>query len=421
MSGERHIELVWRCSSCGHQNLGRYMQCQGCGDPKDASEEYEMPADPSAAPSVTDPELLRMAEAGANWRCKYCGSDQRDLRGDCARCGGERARAAAAAAAMPGRAPKRLRDWGFVSFVIAALVVIAPLAACGVLVARCRSPAPPVATYAPPDPAPPPRTEFSAVVSGVSWKRTIVIERRQLVAHEGFASEVPEGAVSVKANGQRVHHHEDVYDHDETERYEVEVPDGFTAESYTERVRCGEDCKTTPRTCKRVCTRSSRSCRQVCTNKNNGFASCRDVCTGGDESCHDDCTGGDRSCTTKYCDERRTKQIPRTRKETRTRLVKKYRSEPRYAPWVSYQLWEWVPARNAELAGTDLEPRWPDAGGPLPDKERAVPSETLSVSFALDDGSSRSYVPSSIEELARFAPGSTHRVRIAGSSITVLE
>lgn len=418
MSGERHIELVWRCSSCGHRNLGRHMQCQSCGNPKDASEEYEMPADPSAVVSVTDPELLRMAQAGANWRCKYCGSDQRDLRGECARCGGDRARAAAHVAAA-ARPPRKLRDWGFVGFAIAALVVLAPMAACGVLVARCRgTPPPPVATYEPP---PPPRTELTATVSGVSWTRSVVVERRQLVTHEGFAAEVPEGAVGVKPNGQRVHHHEDVYDHDETERYEVDVPDGFTTESYTERVRCGEDCKTTPRTCRRVCSRTPRSCRQVCTNKNNGFASCRDVCTGGDESCHDDCSGGDRSCTTKYCDERRTRQIPKTRKETRTRIVKKYRSEPRYAPWVTYQAWEWVPVRSAELSGADVEPRWPDAGAPSSDKERAVTKETLSVSLQLDDGSTRTYTPSSVEELARLAPGSRHRVRAGGPSVTILE
>ena len=83
----RKIEMTWRCSACGRQNLGRFKVCQGCGDPKDASERYEMPSDTTAAPTVTDPTLLRMANAGPDWRCAYCGSDQRRSDDSCARCG----------------------------------------------------------------------------------------------------------------------------------------------------------------------------------------------------------------------------------------------------------------------------------------------------------------------------------------------
>ncbi len=46
-----------------------------------------MPAFTELAPSVTDPALLQMATAEPDWRCQFCGSDQR--RGDqtCAACG----------------------------------------------------------------------------------------------------------------------------------------------------------------------------------------------------------------------------------------------------------------------------------------------------------------------------------------------
>ncbi|MCA9606483.1 MAG: hypothetical protein KC619_12845, partial [Myxococcales bacterium] len=70
----RKIEMHWVCSSCGHRNLGRHKSCQRCGDPKDASEPWLMPEDPGAAPSVTDPALLRQANAGPDWQCGYCGS-----------------------------------------------------------------------------------------------------------------------------------------------------------------------------------------------------------------------------------------------------------------------------------------------------------------------------------------------------------
>ena len=68
----------------------RYL-CQRCGNPKDASEAYEMPGDTASAASVTDPALLRMAEAGVNWQCGYCGSHQRRFDGACAQCGAEQA------------------------------------------------------------------------------------------------------------------------------------------------------------------------------------------------------------------------------------------------------------------------------------------------------------------------------------------
>jgi hypothetical protein len=79
--------MTWRCSGCKRQNLGRYKSCQTCGNPKDASEEFEMPADTTLAPTVTDPTLLRMATAGPDWRCRFCGGDQRRSDQTCVSCG----------------------------------------------------------------------------------------------------------------------------------------------------------------------------------------------------------------------------------------------------------------------------------------------------------------------------------------------
>ena len=69
MAGERQIEMTWRCTSCNWQNLGRFKLCQTCRNPKDGSEDFQMPADPSKAASVTEESLLRMASAGPDWRC----------------------------------------------------------------------------------------------------------------------------------------------------------------------------------------------------------------------------------------------------------------------------------------------------------------------------------------------------------------
>src|SRR5262245_44467042 len=86
-NSERQIEMLWRCSSCQHKNLGRFKSCKSCGNPKDGSEEYEMPEDTANAATVTEADLLRMATAGPDWRCAYCGSDQRRLDMGCGNCG----------------------------------------------------------------------------------------------------------------------------------------------------------------------------------------------------------------------------------------------------------------------------------------------------------------------------------------------
>jgi hypothetical protein len=70
MSGEWQVEMLWRCTACRHGNLGRHLECQRCGKPKTGAEEYEMPSDTSQANAVRDAELLRVAKAGANWRCR---------------------------------------------------------------------------------------------------------------------------------------------------------------------------------------------------------------------------------------------------------------------------------------------------------------------------------------------------------------
>src|SRR4051812_786332 len=97
----RKIEMVWRCTSGGTENLGRHTPCQSCGDPKGADERYEMPGDTRKAATVTDPDLLRKASAGANWRCGFCGSDQRALDGRCGNCGAGAEGAPASAGPRP--------------------------------------------------------------------------------------------------------------------------------------------------------------------------------------------------------------------------------------------------------------------------------------------------------------------------------
>ena len=82
-------ENTWRCTSCGSEELGRYMKCQKCGSPKERDETDIVPeADPDKA--VQDTELLKKAAAGADWECEFCHGRVRNTDGKCITCAAPR-------------------------------------------------------------------------------------------------------------------------------------------------------------------------------------------------------------------------------------------------------------------------------------------------------------------------------------------
>ncbi len=371
---ERHIEMTWRCSSCAHQNLGRHKSCQGCGNPMDGSETYEMPANPESAASVTDADLLAMATAGANWRCAYCGSDQRRLDNSCGQCGA----AIGTGTELPEEPTAAVANWWekhgklatWIAGGTAALVMLIVI-----LVWNKNRP-----------------RDYDAKVMAVVWEQSIDVERYAVRQREGFKETIPQGAMEVTSLGQRVHHHEQVLDHYDTEHYTVQVPDGYRTESYTVQESCGQTCSSTP-----------KSCSQSCTSKKNGFASCRTTCT-----------GGGQSCSTKYCSRSKTRQVAKTRSEGRTRQVPKYRSEPRYAEGFSWKAWEWAHERTVTEKGTDVAKlAWPTTGARAVmdggEKEREKRKSTYVVSLTYGDDTLKFAVPDE-GAAAKFATGSAHEI-----------
>lgn len=386
--GSRKIEMTWRCSSCGEQNLGRHKTCVKCGDPKDASEKFEMPSDTARAATVTDPELLRAAHAGPDWRCGYCGSDQRRLDGECANCGGAQAQGASVRAAAASPPPQSFAlpgyGWSVARFALPLALAVGALGTCAA-VGGVRAVAYDV----------PATLDVPATVADASWERVVTVERYQVLDGEGFAEVRPAEAFDVQAHGQRHHHDEQVFDHMETETYTVTVPDGFDTETYTEQAACGEDCTDTPETCS-----------EHCTSDDNGFA-----------TCSQSCSGGGRSCRTRYCTEFRTRQVPRTREEVRTRQVPRTRAEPRTAEWFTWKVWGWKPNRVVRAAGTDSDPHWPSAdelrlgqGLAEGERERDVRQERYVVHLA--GGPNRAILPATEAEFRALSVGSAHVVRV---------
>jgi hypothetical protein len=395
-AGERIIEMTWTCSSCAHRNLGRHKTCATCGSPKDASESYEMPADPSTAASVTEAALVRMALDGPDWRCAYCGSDQRNADRGCARCGASAVEGAEVTEPAPSLEPhdpgewpppRTQRPWHRPWWVRALLAV----AACGVLY---------VAAHAWSRRA----RDLDAHVTARAWRHEVQVERWAVRAREGFVENRPPEVIDELPLGPRVHHHEQVLDGYDTQHYTERVLDGYTSESYSAQVACGQDCTTT-----------APSCRERCSSNRNGFATCRTVCS-----------GGGQSCRTRYCAESRTRQVPRYRNEPRTRQVPRYRSEARFAEAYRWHLWAWGPQRTLVRRGTDETPRWPaddelglSRGLAEGERERASRVATYEVSVRDEDAATWRITPATESEFTTFAPRSRHRVHREAGRVTV--
>jgi hypothetical protein len=388
MGGERIIEMTWRCSSCKSQNLGRYKSCQTCGNPKDASERFEMPSDTTLAPTVTDPKLLRLAKAGPDWRCQSCGGDQRRLDGNCVNCGAGYAEARRAA----GPSTR-----GKISVLAVVLTIFGLSGGCvwGLLKWG--------------------EMPYTATVSAVSWEHVTDVERYALRTHEGFKEAIPEGAIKVTRIGQRVHHTDKVQAGWTVQTFEDTVPDGTSLQNYTVRTACGEDCTTTPQVC-----------REVCRSNSNGFATCRQ-----------ECSGGKRKCTTRYCSETRQREVPKTRTQMKRMKVPAYRDEPRYADVFSYQAWSWAPERTERETGTDeFKMRWPAGARStgLPrgeqERERRTGKYFITVKYRYDDKLVKFEVKTPAElgryrvgrtvKLAERLDGGVYRYTVDGVPITAI-
>ncbi|MBI2394543.1 MAG: hypothetical protein HYV09_33545 [Deltaproteobacteria bacterium] len=315
--GSWQIEMLWRCSSCAHRNRGRELICGRCGSPKDGSETYEMPDDTSREAAVEDRALLQIATAGENWRCAFCGSDQRALDGSCARCGAGRA-PNAVEPMPPRRTEPSLTRIALQTLLAAAapfVIVGVPLAIWGAYKAREER----REAYA----------EVEGTVTAIRWSYDGTVERHLPVVREGFAESKPSDATDVKLLGDRVHHHDSVQVGTKTVTYDEKVSDGTTTESTTVREACGQ-----------TCTSKAPSCRRVCKSNKNGFATCDDVCT-----------GGGQTCSTKYCDKTVSKQVPRYKTVTKTKVVGVYQQVPRYAPFYVWRQMAWVPFVRASVSG----------------------------------------------------------------------
>lgn len=81
-------EGKWDCKVCDRKgNRGPDSYCGSCGSPRPDNVEFYLPDD---AEEITDEIKLKEAEAGADWRCSYCSTQNNAFDYFCVSCGNKR-------------------------------------------------------------------------------------------------------------------------------------------------------------------------------------------------------------------------------------------------------------------------------------------------------------------------------------------
>ncbi len=82
------IPLIWECAFCSTQNPGPIKSCTSCGAPQPEDVEF-LQVDEERFNFIKDEALIRMAKAGPDIHCPFCGTRNRATAELCKKCGGE--------------------------------------------------------------------------------------------------------------------------------------------------------------------------------------------------------------------------------------------------------------------------------------------------------------------------------------------
>lgn len=359
------VEMLWRCSACQSEVLGRFKACGGCGKPKGDELFYsaEDGEPPTLEAAVTNPQLIALATAGADWTCPFCRHRQSRVQKVCNGCGGATSHQDACASEQDEPVPTppaRTSAGGPLRSTPtnrrpAAFDVLFGLVICVFAILALRGFVEPLVGH-----------DVTGRVASRSWKHSVVVERYQIVEGSGFAEGRPSDAFAVVEDGTRHHHY-------------TQVPDGTSQQAYTQRVACGQDCRTTPVSCR---------------SNNNGFKTC---------------TGGDRVCSTRYCSEVRYRAVPR------------FQSVSVLAPWYTWRSWQWKANRTLETHGAEEVPTWPadsevalDANCGAGEKERLTREASYEVLFESTKGTRVSWQTHDLAQFIELRLGATRPLHVDG-------
>ena len=184
------VPLIWECPSCNTQNPGPIKTCTSCGAPQPEDVEF-LQVDQEKFNFIKDEALIRMAKAGPDIHCPWCGTRNPSTAKLCSNCGGELSqggkprqtggavKTVAEAHARPpetpaeaGRKPLSTRN------VIIGVIILAVLCVVGYFIIRGI-----IKT-----------DEIKATVTDVYWERSIGINEYMEVTQSAWQDELPADA-----------------------------------------------------------------------------------------------------------------------------------------------------------------------------------------------------------------------------------
>lgn len=363
-------ENTWQCSSCKAENRGRDLRCKNCGSEKEKHEvDIDVVPDPSAA--VTDTELLKKAQSGPHWVCKFCQADQWSFKRQCGKCGAlqeeqappptQPVRPPRAAVAATAEVPVPSFPHDSFPWALIALGAIGVGAAIWFFIWMLVP------------------HEVRATVAMSLWRHTSYLHERVTKHDEDWGS--PADAFNVSCE-RRIKGQENCHPHD--------------CNAHQERYTCGSH-KCNPHSERYTCGGHDCNCRKSCTKSKNGFSSCSEVCS----TCPDYCSRTAYDTCSDYCN--------------RTVYDTCYDRCDVYADWCRYDYYAWPIVKQETLNGVGPVTSWPalESNGPT---QRLDKEASYSVKFAKGDDAWQ-YVPNTLDDYVRFSPGATWKVKVnhAGS------
>lgn len=184
------VPLIWQCAFCNTQNPGPIKSCTSCGAPQPDDVEF-LQVDEEQFDFIKDEAMIRMAKAGPDIHCPFCGTRNRAEEDVCKQCGGDlswkgkqretggRVRTIAEAEAPqppPTQEPdqKKKRKTPLAVILIGLALIVGCIV---VLVMFLRT------------------DDVTATVNDVQWERSIAIEAYTTVTDSAWSDEIPEGGV----------------------------------------------------------------------------------------------------------------------------------------------------------------------------------------------------------------------------------
>jgi ribosomal protein L40E len=213
-----YVKLEWTCPKCGGRNPGTDKTCGGCGALQPQDVQFEQT---EGAQASQDEALKKLAEAGPDIHCPFCGTRNPASATVCSQCGGDlkegarrevgkvvgayktgpakqvacpscgslnpetALRCAQCGASMtrqpqapaaPTAAPAAARP-GWITYAILAVVILCVLAGAAFMISRLTA-----------------REEFTGVVQNVAWQTSVAIQELGPVQYQGWEDQIPQEA-----------------------------------------------------------------------------------------------------------------------------------------------------------------------------------------------------------------------------------